>query len=562
MFLSFSKIVNLNQHVIVTAEQMRSIEARVFAAGMPVAALMEKVGGLIVRRIMELYPLHNFPNVGVLAGPGHNGGDALVVARELHFRGYDVAVWCPIPKLKELTMAHACYVKSLSIPVVEGVKRGEADENLQILADRTFWVDGLFGFGLERPLIDELAQGVNWVNQQQCPIVSIDLPSGLHADTGKIFGTAIQATDTLCLGLWKRGLLQDQALSVIGQAELLDFDLPGADISAVLGKTPALQRLTAYVAIDGVPLPIPPNSHKYTRGHLLLVAGSRRYRGAAILAGMGARASGVGLLSIAVPLSLQEQVSSQLPEALIIPCPETSSGAIARFPNHLDLARFDAMVFGPGLTLDVQPVLEAILSLDRPLLLDADGLNGLAQHGSTRMPETLLQTRPSFTVLTPHPGEFKRLFPALVNQGLTADEQARQAAGSSGTVVVLKGARTAIAEPQGVVWINPESTPALARGGSGDVLAGLMGGLMAIASAQNRSYQHHLSREPESTAEWGRSQVERSPSTLPEIINSVKSAVWWHAQAGCQLAQIRTDLGVDAWSLSQNLGKPLSDIKF
>lgn len=516
------------QQFVVTAEQMRAIEGRIFAAGMPVAALMEKVAGLITRRIQTLLQTEDtrqktggknrtpyLPKVGVLVGPGHNGGDALVVARELHFQGFKVALYCPFSKLKELTGNHAQYARSLGLPFFEAVEP---------LKDCDFIIDGLFGFGLKRQLTNPIAAAINAVNCWQKPIVSIDIPSGLHTDTGEVLGTAIRATHTLCLGLWKLAFLQDQALEYIGHAELIDFDIPLADIAAVVGEPPAMKRITRESAVAHLPLPRDPASHKYTNGHLLLIAGSARYSGAAILAGLGARASGVGMLSIAVPASLKPILCDRLPEALIIGCPETETGAIRLLPMLLDLSAYDAIAAGPGLTLDAAAVVEAVLESDRLLVLDADGLNILAHLGTI----PILSERRSPTVLTPHPGEFKRLFPNLADNLHNRVVATQQAAQESGAVVLLKGARVCIACQEGMnrvsTWINPESTPALARGGSGDVLTGLLGGLLAPAASRQ----------------------------MP-VASIVQTAVWWHAQAGILASQERTELGVDAFTLTQYL---------
>ncbi|WP_348227893.1 NAD(P)H-hydrate dehydratase [Trichocoleus desertorum] len=499
------------QQFVVTAEQMRAIEGRVFAAGMPVAALMEKVAGLITRRVQALYPLSSHQKVGVLVGPGHNGGDALVVARELHLQGYAVVVYRPFSKLKELTQQHAQYAESLGIALVD---------QIEALQSCDWLIDGLFGFGLERSLSDSIAEVVNQINQWSVPVVSIDLPSGLHTDTGAVLGTAIRATQTLCLGLWKLGLLQDNALEYVGTAELIDFGLPLANIEAVLTNSPRIHRITPQTAIANLPLPRSATSHKYKMGHLLAICGSRRYTGGAILTALGARASGVGMLSVAVPESIKPLLSAQLPEALIIDCPETSSGAIAQLPESVELNSYNAIACGPGLTMDASAVVERVIASDRPLVLDADALNVLAQAGTI---PTLTQ-RQAPTVLTPHLGEFKRLFPAIAEEMTNRAIAVREAAQQTGAVVLLKGARVAIANPTGTVWINPASTPALARGGSGDVLTGLIGGLLA---------QDVLQSAPVEAA--------------------VQTGVWWHAEAGILAAQERTELGVDAFTLTQYL---------
>lgn len=489
---------------------MREIEARIFAAGMPVAALMEKVGGLIAQRVQALYPQRR--RVGVLVGPGHNGGDALVVARELHFQGDEVLIYRPIAKLKELTSQHSRYVESLGIPHFEAIAP---------LQDCDLLIDGLFGFGMERQITEPIATAIHQLERWSVPILSIDLPSGLHADTGEALGTAIKATRTFCLGLWKQGLLQDRALEYVGTAELIDFDIPVADVQAVLENTPKVKRITSTAAIATLPLTRPPVTHKYKQGHLLIICGSRRYAGGALLTALGARASGVGMLSIAVPESIKPLLNAQLPEALVMGCPETENGTIAHLnlPEGTDLDSFQAIACGPGLTLEATPIVQEVLNSDRPLVLDADGLNILAILGIQK----LLQ-RPALTVLTPHAGEFKRLFPDAPNPTQDRIVAARTAAQTSKAVVLLKGARTAIATPCGHVWIVPESTPALARGGSGDVLTGLLGGLLAQATAQQIS-----------------------------IDAIVATAAWWHSQAGILAAQARTQMGVDAFTLTQYL---------
>jgi NAD(P)H-hydrate epimerase len=216
------------EQVVVTAQQMREIEGRIFEAGMPVAALMEKVAGLIARSYSGRFiPSSQTPRVGVLAGPGHNGGDALVVARELHLQGYNVLIYRPITKLKELTANHAQYAASLGIPLYEQISP---------LYQCDLIIDGLFGFGLTRALEGNIADAINQLNQWSQPVISIDLPSGLHTDTGEVLGTAVRATRTFCLGLWKLAFLQDQALEYIGEAELIDFDIPAMDVWSILGS--------------------------------------------------------------------------------------------------------------------------------------------------------------------------------------------------------------------------------------------------------------------------------------------------------------------------------------
>ena len=517
------------EQVIVSAIQMREIEERIFAAGMPVAALMEKAAGLCASKIKHLYPLAQTTKVGIIVGPGHNGGDALVVARELHLTGYQVKVYRPLPKLKELTAAHAKYAESLSIPF---------REEIDALEDCELIIDGLFGFGLTRSLSGKLAEAVDQLNSWSQPVVSIDLPSGIHTDTGEVLGTAIIATHTLCLGLWKRAFFQDRALEYIGTAERLDFGIPPKDVWAIIPDPAPVRQITELVVQKFLPLPRPLVTHKYQQGHLLLICGSLRYAGGAILTALGARASGVGMLSVAVPESLKPILVSHLPEALIIACPETESGAIASLPSLAqDFSSYNAIACGPGLTQEAKPIIEEVLSADCPLLLDADGLNILARLSTI----STLSTRKAATVLTPHLGEFKRLFPQIKNPDKDRIETVQTAAQQSGAIVLLKGARTAVAHPRGNTWLIPGSTPALARGGSGDVLTGLAGGLMAQIKAPQQ-----------------KSQETGEEKQFLAVIIAV--AAWWHAQAGILAVQERTQLGVDAFHLSQYLTTLLKNI--
>lgn len=512
----------LIQRYLVTAAEMQGIEQRLFEAGMPVAALMEKVGQRLTAQFCLDYPRSQFGRVTVLVGTGHNGGDGLVVARELHHRGYQVRLIRPISKLKPLTAQHYQYAQHLGLETVTP-ELG--------LRDCDWVIDGLFGFGLGRPLEGAIAALVNQINDSALPVASLDVPSGIETDSGQVLGTAIRAQRTYCLGLWKRAFCQDRALDYCGQARLIDFDLPIADITAVLGDAPSVTRLTPELASMALPLSRPANTYKYRVGQLLIVAGSRQYAGAAILTGLGARASGVGMVTLAVPEGLRLAVLGQLPEALVVGCPETETGAIAALPPDLNLSRYDAIVLGPGLSRGGASLVRQSLSWEAPLLLDADGLTLLAQQN----PVQSLGHRPAPTLLTPHVGEFNRLFPELLDHHADSAAAAQAAAQQSGAVVLLKGACTVVANSGGQVWINPDSTPALARGGSGDVLSGLIGGLMAQGGG-------------------------RSEPTLDPGVEAAIAGVWWHAMAARNAAQAHTVLGVDPLTLAGKLTSALAEL--
>ncbi len=486
---------------VVTIAQMQAIENRMFAAGMPAAALMEKTSLRITQRILQLFPPPQ--RVGFLVGAGHNGGDALVVARELFWHGYEVLLYSPSDGFKDLTTQHYQYALNIGIPRVANIKD---------LKNCNLIVDGLFGFNLNRLMNSLLINTINEINALQIPIISIDLPSGIHADTGEVLGAAIQAHHTFCLGLWKCAFAQDQALPYFGQAELLRFDIHPADIQTVIGGSNTVKMMNRQQADRYLPYQRPLVTHKYQQGHLLLVVGSWQYAGAAILAGLGAQASGVGLLSIAAPNSLKLALLQHLPDAIIIGCPETSNGAIKHLPG-LDWEKYTAIAGGCGLTTEPIGVIDSLLEQNLPLVLDADGLNILAN-----LPVDHWQKRSAPLILTPHGGEWRRLFPEQVNR----IAEVRQHAERTQTILLSKGARTVISDGDRT-WVINNGTPALARGGSGDVLTGLIGGLVAGASEQT------------------------------QLLDVVASANWWHAQAGSLAAQERGLAGVDALTLSKHL---------
>ncbi|MCC0179022.1 NAD(P)H-hydrate dehydratase [Waterburya agarophytonicola K14] len=499
---------NIVETIIVSASQMQQIEEQIFAAGMPVSALMEKAARLCSDRIQDLYPQSAFTSVGILVGPGHNGGDALVVARELYLAGYKVKVFRPFFKLKSLTTNHSNYATSLGINFYDEI---EPLQKCQLL------IDGLFGFGLTRELPPNIVEVVNSINNWSQPVVSIDLPSGIHTDTGEALGGAIKASHTLCLGLWKQAFFQDVALAYLGKSERVDFGILPHQIWSVLTKPAPVKKMDREIALKLLPLPRPSVTHKYSQGHLLLICGSLRYAGAAILTALGARASGVGMLSVAVPESLKTMMVSQIPEALIIECPENKEGAIASLPfSQTNLNQFQVIACGCGITKDAKSIVEKVLSVECPLILDADALNILSEQDVIEV----LAQREFPTVLTPHEGEFKRLFPEIVNDTLDRLTRLQTAAQQSNSIILLKGARTAIANETGLTWLIPESTPALARGGSGDVLTGLMGGL--IAQTKDK-----------------------------KLLDIVAGAAFWHARSGILAAKERTELGVDATTLAE-----------
>ncbi|MCP9916999.1 NAD(P)H-hydrate epimerase [Cyanobium sp. ATX 6F1] len=507
-------------HLLASSAQMAAIEADLFAHGLPVEALMEKAALAITAALLSA-PSRLKQGVTVLVGPGHNGGDALVVARELHQAGIPVRFWSPFERHKPLTARHLEYALWLGIERLSAAP-DPAEDNL--------WIDGLFGIGQSRPL-DPSIEVLLEQRQRRRPgrLVAIDGPSGLCADSGQLLGrVAACAQTTYTLGLIKQGLVQDTALAWVGELRRLDLGLP----QRLLEALPPQQPL-GLAAADrhGAPAPqLGPERAKYGRGRLLLVCGSERYRGAVQLALLGASASGCGSLRAALPEVIARGLWAVQPHVVVeraLTCDRDGSLHIGALGEPGALERLDAVLLGPGIGAiaagegrpgeeaeSEQGAWRALQGFTGLLVLDADGLNRLARRPS-EVALLWLQGRSGPTWLTPHGGEFARLFPGLA--GLPPLEAAAAAAAASGATVLLKGARTVVASPQGQRWQLIEAEPACARAGLGDVLAGYAAGRGAMAIAGDG-------------ATGGQTAVE----TLSALLAAMALD---HAQAGLQSAR-------------------------
>ncbi|MFN9571368.1 MAG: NAD(P)H-hydrate epimerase [Cyanobacteriota bacterium] len=451
-------------HLLVSGAQMAALESELFASGLPVEALMEKAALAISRRLLE--DATAGAGVVVLVGPGHNGGDGLVVARELHLAGLPVRLWCPFERRKPLTERHWRHARWLGIPVLE---------NAPDPAEPLLWIDALFGNGQSRPPGEPLETLLKAREEAAAgPLVAIDVPTGLCGDTGRLLGQqAARADLTLCIGLWKQGLVQDPALRWVGRLERVDLALPGALLDQLPPEQPLGLGGPGRGTRDATLAPRPcsdPAADKYARGRLLVIAGSAAYRGAAHLALAGATASGVGSQRAAVPPQVAEHLWMVLPHVVVEERPLTEGG----------LERLDAVLVGPGLGPapaaaggegGLEPWWAALQTFTGLLVVDADGLN--------RISPGWLRERAGSTWITPHAGEFRRLWPALT--GLPPLEAAAEAARLSGATVLLKGARSVIASPDGRRWQLLHACGAAARAGLGDGLAGYAAGLGARA---------------------------------------------------------------------------------
>ena len=467
-------------HLLVSGEQMAQLEQQLFASGLPVEALMEKAALLVARHLLEHEPLQ--AGVLVLAGPGHNGGDALVVARELHLAGVAVRIWSPFERHKALTAAHLSHGRWLGIPLLEAAPDP---------ADGALWLDGLFGIG-QRQGPGDAIEKLLLARQRQRPhqLVAVDVPTGLCADQGICLGSgAAVAHCTTTIGLIKTGLVQDPALAYVGQLVRLDLGLPPALLAGLPANQPlALGPKDQQAGPPQQAATSTPAASKYQRGRLLVIAGSSSYRGAAALALAGASSSGCGSLRAALPAPMGQILWQQLPHVVVnqeLGCSPAGDLLLEGLAGTT-LERLDAVLIGPGIgagsgagCLEGWQPLQAFEGL---LVIDADGLNRLSQMEGGGL--AWLQQRRGPTWLTPHPGEFARLFPQWA--ALPPLEAAQQAAQASGASVLLKGARSIVAAADGRRWQLLKANPRAARAGLGDVLAGYAAGRGASAGGDGQ----------------------------------------------------------------------------
>ena len=455
-----------------TAEEMRRADRHAIEAlGLPARLLMENAGRAVATAILRQFPRIRRPLV--LCGSGNNGGDGFVVARILRERDDRirpvVRIFGDRARMSEESRSNLELLLRTGAEVAFGDEKGDLQ---LLLAHADAVIDAVFGVGLERPVTGELAEIFNAVSELAVPVIAIDVPSGVSSDTGARLGAEIRADLIVTLGLPKLGL----AVRPLEAALLVaDIGLPAES----LVEAGIHQRVLTPEAAGRLLPPRPLDGHKGTFGHVLVIAGSAGKTGAACLSAEGAVRGGAGLVTVAIAADLNPVLEEKLTEAMTIPIPSSLDGALGEDAAALlgrEASARDALVVGPGLGTRPETVrlLERLLpQLALPTVIDADGLNAFAGR-----PETLRTKAPR--ILTPHPGEMSNLLGCSV--GEVQEDRVRAARALSrqtGAVVILKGARSVIAEPNGEVRINLPGGPGLATGGTGDVLAGLLGALLA-----------------------------------------------------------------------------------
>ena len=502
---------------VVTAKEMQKIDRLTIKEyGIAGTILMERAGLVVAKRINELF----FENEGnrhkgirhrgedtknreetkviILAGSGNNGGDGLVVARILHNQGRGVTVFLSA-KPEDLKGAAAINYKSA---VKFGVKIYPINKFLTshfpLLTSHFLIVDAFLGTGLNKEVKPPLSEAIEKINKLKCPVVSIDIPSGISSDSGQIMGCAVKSQYTVTFGLPKRGHLLYPGAEYTGKLYIEDIGFPQDLLKSEEIKVNLIEKSDAMKLIPERPR----YSHKGTYGHVLLIAGSKGKTGAAFMSAKACLRAGAGLVTLGVPESLMNVFQSRVTEEMVLPLPDKGNGtlsykavnSILKFLNK----KINVLDIGPGISVDdeISKLVGALITESKvPLIIDADGINAIA--GRTNV---LKKSRVP-VILTPHPGEMIRLLgqntPSLTlpprggGQGWGGDSQlqteiekdrintAISFAKKTKSYLVLKGVPTVIATPEGNAFINSTGNAGMASAGTGDVLTGMISAFLA-----------------------------------------------------------------------------------
>lgn len=450
----------------------------------PQLILMENAGMALTEEVRK--HLNSHSKVVVVAGMGNNGGDGLVCARHLHNSGVQVKIFM-IGNLKKLSVyANQNYeiIKHLQVQVelindISGIKKMG-----KTIAYDDVVVDCIFGIGLTKEVEGVYELAIEEINNCSGYVISCDIPSGIHASEGLIMKTAVRADKTVALCLPKVGNIMFPAAEFNGELVVKGISIPNELLEE-------MEIPLSSVTHDMIKKVIPKrqrNTHKGVYGKASIIAGSFGMTGAAILCGKSALRSGVGLLKLIIPESLHTIITTSVPEAVTVPLAETRRGVfginqVEKLVNTCEGADVIAVGPGCGQNAEMNEILRHLITLvDKPVIIDADGLNTLAKHVD------VLRNKVNDVIITPHPGEMSRLtnLPLEVIN-MHPINTAREFASKWKVVVVLKGARTIIALPSGKAYINVNGNPGMATAGSGDVLTGIITSLVAQGMSSEKA---------------------------------------------------------------------------
>jgi hydroxyethylthiazole kinase-like uncharacterized protein yjeF len=485
---------------VLTTTEMEQVDRLTIAGGTPGFALMLSAGQAVAQAAMDL--VEQGP-ILVIAGRGNNGGDGFVAAAELVARGRDVSV---------ILLCERDTLKGDAALAARGWKNPVLPFNPQAIGAPALIIDALFGAGLDRPVKGDPLIVIEAINASGVPVLSVDLPSGINGSTGAIMGAAVRATETITFFRRKPGHLLLPGRLHCGRVRVVEIGIDASVLDQIRPATfenvPRLWRKSFPVPrIDG---------HKYARGHAVVVSGDMAATGAARMAARGALRAGAGLATLASPRDALAVNAAAL-TAVMVRAIDTS----AEFADLVADRRLNACVIGPGAGLGQRTCdfVLAALSARPALVLDADALTSFAD-APDRLFEAIKTTELPQVVLTPHEGEFPRLFSDMSNKHPLRSklERVRIAADRSGAVVLLKGPDTVVAAPDGRAAIAANAPPWLATAGSGDVLAGMIGGLLAQGVAAFEAACIGVWMHGEAGNEAGPGLIaEDLPETLPAV---------------------------------------------
>ncbi|MGC9326884.1 MAG: NAD(P)H-hydrate dehydratase, partial [Candidatus Hinthialibacter sp.] len=517
---------------VVTGHTMAQIDrTAIETRGIPGLLLMEHAGQGTTEGLLRSLPAESLNQTTILCGKGNNGGDGFVVARRLAQAGFQprVALLGEMDNLTGDARTNGQRMIREGVPLWECASEERWNSFLKTAASTRVWVDALLGTGVRGAPRGLIAQAISAVNARRndAVVASIDVPSGVEADTGRVEGEAVFADWVYTMGLPKIGSLLPPGLNYGRRLIVLDIGFP-RDLIAEADSL--AQMLTAREVSNWLPRR-DISTHKGNQGHVLIIAGSRGMTGAALMSAKAALISGAGLLTAACPASLLPIYASGVWEMMTRPAPETETGAFSEkafeelFSND---SRWSAVVIGPGLGRHPSTqnlVRRVIREIPLPVVIDGDGLAAITK-------EDLHQRRWDWAA-TPHPGEMARLFQTTVPE-IQADRlgYATRLAESENGVAVLKGPKTIIAAAGKKPYINPTGTPAMASGGMGDVLTGVIGaflakGIPALEASASAVFLHGLA------AELAEGELAAESVTATQVISHLQAALRDVRQAAC-----------------------------
>lgn len=462
---------------VVTASEMREIDRRAIEEfGVPSLDLMERAGAGAAQ-VIALGGLERNAKVVVVCGKGNNGGDGFVAARYLRQFGADVSCWV-IGERDELTsdaLRNLVSAEESGVPV-RPFRENESDDDLgRELGDAKIAVDALLGTGAAGRLREPIRRLTRLLNAASARVYALDMPTGMNADSGEVDPDCVRSAMTITFGFPKRGLYTMPGRDLCGDITVVDLGYPESAVGAGTGVL-LWQEMRSWLPFRD------PRGHKGTFGRVCVIAGSRGMIGAACLAAEAALRSGAGMVKLLVPRALQDVCAIKLTEVMVFGLPGTRAGAFSADAVEAAkpfLEEADAVLLGPGLSQSPAAqrfVRTLVPRIRKPLVLDADGLNALRDRDERA--RNRLRERPA--ILTPHPGEMSRLL-SRPTKAVLADTaaSARAAAARFGCEVILKGAPSVVASPDGNADLCSLGNDGMATAGSGDVLAGLLAGLLA-----------------------------------------------------------------------------------